>query len=150
MGLSDPISCSAGVNEVHIGLEVETECICQPFPPFNCLLFPKLHTQMKQSMQSQCLRAQSPPFLQDRCKRGWWSLWYSLSCPSFHVSTCWNVWSWSGWLNLLLWQKLGLLQIESIFFDLAWLAVQSSLMLKSMGLLDPDWQWNWRQRCVFS
>lgn len=25
-------------------------------------------------------------------------------------------------------------------FDLAWLAVQSSLMLKSMELLDPDWQ----------
>lgn len=35
-------------------------------------------------------------------------------------------------------------------FDLARIAVQSSLMLKSMGLLDPDWEWNSRERYVFS
>ncbi len=35
-------------------------------------------------------------------------------------------------------------------FDLAWLTLQSSFMLKSMGILDPDWEWTRREKYVFS
>lgn len=88
-GFSDQICCSscAGMNEVHVDLEADIKFTLE-------LLIISIISNNESSRKC--------PFHRYRGNK---DVWCSVSCPLFHVSAWWNVWSWSGWLNLLFWQN---------------------------------------------
>lgn len=64
--------------------------------------------------------------------------------------TFWNVCKLERLVNLAPLAEIMSLTNQKHIFDLARLAVRSSLMLKSMRLLAQDWNWNRRKGYVFS
>lgn len=135
--------------ETHIGLEVETERICQHFSFFKTYL--SLNVTHRWSRP--CSLVASVPNLHPFCRTDAKMMGMSVRIFELSIVPCTHL---LECMKLMCMAKLAsLAEIMSPtnqkhIFPLACLAVQPSLMLTSMGLLDPDWQCNCKRRRVCS